>query len=332
MTPFFNDLFIKLRGKKILISGASGLIASAFIDMVFAQMDPDAPTVVYALSRDELYARERFKQIWFHPAFKYLKHNIVSPISIDGPIDYIIHAASNASPAKYALDPVGTIQTNIYGTENLLRLARDKSARLLYISSGEVYGSNNKNAMSEDDYGYIDLSSSRSCYPEGKRVSEVLCMSYMSQYNVDVVIARPCHVYGADICRDNRAVAEFLRCAKEHRDIVLKSDGKQVRSYCYVEDCATAILYVLLRGKRGEAYNISNKNSIVSIRDLAQKIASVASVSVVCGDASSIEQKGYSQIQRAVLNSSKLEALGWSPHYALDNAIDRIISLWNNVS
>lgn len=167
----------------------------------------------------------------------------------------------------------------------------------------------------------------RSCYPSSKRAAETLCISYKEQYGIDVVIARPCHIYGRDTERDDRAFAQFLRYAKEGKDIVLKSEGRQVRSYCYVNDCVSALLYILLRGVNGEAYNIANRESTLSIKDLANMIAEMGGVGVVYDFSMNGSLKGCSVVKRAVLDPSKIEKLGWRPLTDLRKGISDILTL-----
>ena len=177
----------------------------------------------------------------------------------------------------------------------------------------------------ETHSGYVNCLNPRACYPSSKRASETLCIAYKEQYGVNVVIARPCHIYGTDIERDDRAFAQFLRRVKVGEDVIMKSEGRQVRSYCHVEDCALALFWILLRGSNGEAYNIANCESVVSIKELAEMIARMGSKRVVLDLPSEQEAKGYSVIQRAVLNPSKLESLGWKPRIALEEGVRRIL-------
>ena len=316
---FSMDHIIDLtEGRSVLITGASGLIGSALVDLLMSlNRKFDAQIKIYAVSRNRDYAETRFQTYWGDSNFHYICHDVTEPFSLDIPLDYIIHGASNASPQHYALDPVGTMKANLWGVSNLLDLAREKEARLLYISSGEVYGEGDGRDFTENYSGYMDCLNPRSCYPSSKRASETLCISYKEQYKVDVVIARPCHIYGPDTSRDDRAFAQFLRCAKQGEDIVLKSEGKQVRSYCHVDDCASALLYILLKGENGEAYNIANRESVLSIRELAGMIAQIAGVKVIRDIPSTQESKGYSKVQRAILDPSKLEKLGWTPTISL---------------
>lgn len=253
----------------------------------------------------------------------------MTPILFNETVDYIIHGASNASPKRYATDPIGTMKANLWGVDNMLNLAKKENARFLFISSGEVYGEGNGVDFTETCSGYIDCLNPRACYPSSKRASETLCISYKEQYNVNVVIARPGHIYGPDTGRDDRAFAQFLRKAKAGEDILLKSEGFQVRSYCHVTDCVSALLYILLRGVNGEAYNIANRESVYSIREVAEKIARIGGQKVSFSLSSKEESKGYSTIFRAVLDPSKLEHLGWEPQFSLEKGLRQILGLYN---
>lgn len=321
-TKFMEPIINELQSKSILITGASGLICSTFIDKLMDYNERKKLGInIYAVSRDKLYAKKRFKLYWNDPLFTYIQHDMIEPISLEVPVDYIIHGAGNASPKRYSTDPVGTMKTNLWGVMNLLELAKDKKARLLFISSGEVYGEGNGTDFTETYSGYVDCLNPRACYPSSKRASETLCISYKEQYDINVVIARPGHIYGFDTGRDDRAFVQFLRKAKAGEDILLKSEGVQVRSYCHVLDCALALLYILLRGKNGEAYNIANPESVLSIKELAEKIANIAGVKVSYDIPSQEDLKSYSKVQRAVLKTSKLERLGWKPSINLNKGL-----------
>ncbi|WP_287619905.1 NAD-dependent epimerase/dehydratase family protein [Parabacteroides sp.] len=322
-----DQIIAGLQSKSILITGASGLICSAFIDRLMDCNEQEKLGInIYAISRNKDYAQKRFQVYWNNPLFTFIQHDVIESFSLDVPIDYILHGASNASPKRYATDPVGTMKTNLWGVANMLDLAKEKQARLLYISSGEVYGEGDGCDFMETYSGYVDCLNSRACYPSSKRASETLCISYKEQYGVNIVIARPCHIYGTDTERDDRAFAQFLRNAKAGKNIVLKSKGQQVRSYCHVDDCVSALLYILLRGKNGEAYNIANGESVKSIKELAEMVADLSKVKVVYDIPSDQELRGYSKVQRAVLDAIKLESLGWQPSISLKNGLKRIFN------
>ena len=159
----------------------------------------------------------------------------------------------------------------------------------------------------------MDCTKPRSCYPSSKRASETLCASYSSEYGLDVVIARPSHTYGPYFTEsDNRVYAQFIRNVLNVDDIIMKSTGSQFRSWCYVVDCVSALLHVLLKGKNGEAYNIADQSSNISIKDLAEMIAHIGDKKVVIQLPDDVEKAGYNVVKKSVFSTSKLESLGWS--------------------
>ena len=170
--------------------------------------------------------------------------------------------------------------------------------------------------------GYLDVLSPRSCYPLSKRMTENLCSSYWKQYGVESVIVRPCHTYGPYMTEtDNRAHAQFFRNALAGENIILKSAGTQMRSYNYVADCAAALLSVLVQGISGEAYNLANPHSKLTIAELAEKIAVAGHNSVVFEIPDAVDLANQSPIQKQVLNSAKIEKLGWRPAFEVEEGI-----------
>jgi len=319
-----------LNGKSFLITGATGLICSFLIDvLMFCNINHEGKIHIYALGRNKDYAYERFMAYWNHPQFSFIQHDISRVFNYDIRADYIIHGASNAYPASFAADPVGTMKSNIFGTYNLLEFSiRTGAKRLLYVSSGEVYGEGTGQDFVESYSGYIDNLNPRACYPISKRAAETLCVSYKDQYGIDAVIARPCHIYGPTMTKsDNRAFAQFIRNVLERKDIVLKSDGRQYRSYCYAADCASALLAILFKGVNGEAYNIADKKSNITIKQLAETIARTGGRKIVFDIPSTQEQKGYSVISRAVLDATKLENLGWRALFNVEEGIRRTFQI-----
>ena len=299
-----------LQGSRIMVTGATGMLGSCLVDLLRHMGN----VRVIALGRNETSAEERFgpsaDDYTFYP------HDVCLPLKeVQEPVDYIIHAASPANPVSYTQAPTGTLLANIQGAKNLLDYGLSHGMkRFLFISSGEVYGQPNENMddFTEDYCGPLDLSSPRTCYPEGKRSAEVLCQSYISQYGVDAVIVRPCHLFGPTMTRkDSRAVSEFLRNAADGRDIVMKSAGVLERSHCYVVDAVAALLLVLRDGKCGEAYNIADRRHQMTIREFAEKAADAGGCHVTHIQPSVMEIRGYSKSGRMVLNARKMESLGW---------------------
>ncbi len=307
--------YAKLENKCILITGANGLIGSAMVDTLMnCKKFEELNVSVVALSRNLSKAENRFADYMDSNRFTLLIQDVCDAMSLRKKVDYIIHAASPSHPIAYAEYPVDVIKANILGVLNTLDFARENQARIMYISSGEVYGerSTDNEGMDEDYLGLLNFLDTRACYPEAKRASENLCVSYKAQFGVDVVIARPSHIYGAGVTSDNsRADAQFLRKVINHEDIVLKSTGTQKRSYCYISDCVSALLNILLLGLSGEAYNIANKNSVVTIKEYAQTLADLGHVTVVYDIPTTTEAQGYSKNPNAILKASKLEELGW---------------------
>ena len=248
-------------------------------------------------------------------------YDATQPISFDFPVDYIIHGASNASPDKYVSEPVDTMLANVSGVNDLLSYAAKVQAKkVVYISSSEVYGQlAHGNPLVENEYGNVDILSVRSAYPMGKRAAETLCIGYASQYGVDVSIVRPGHIYGPTALNsDNRVSSLFARKAAAGEDLVMKSAGTQIRSYCHCIDCGTAILSVLTRGASMQAYNISNKESVITIRQMAEILAKHGNVQLILDIPTAAEQAAFNPMDNSSLNSEKLEALGWQGCFDAD--------------
>lgn len=327
MTGFQDDIrkvaasalpWAELEGSRILIVGATGLIGSCLVKILLSRKS--ANYQIYASGRDSFRALSLFQDCGSDPRFHFFTHDLLQPLNRNEDFHYIIHAASNASPNFFVSNPVEVMKSNLYGVANLLDYGKaHQMKRFLYVSSGEMYGQGDGRAFTEDYSGYVDHSSPRSCYPAAKRAAEVLCMAYAAEYGVDVTIARPCHIFGPYFSgNDNRVYAQFFRNLLNGEDIVLKSDGKQFRSWCYVVDCASALLYILLKGKSGEAYNIADENSIITIRELAERIAAINNKRVVIREASISEKKGNNPVTKSVFDTSKLRSLGWTIEDSLD--------------
>lgn len=310
--------YSKLNNKSILVTGATGLIGKALVDYILTLSDS---VRVYAAGRSEESFLKRFEK---NDRLFYFNYSLEAPLDTRIRFDYIIHAASNADPKTFEEDPVGTMVSNFTGTHNLLEYARKNNCeRLLFVSSGEVYGQWDGlcDAFTEDYSGYVNFTQARGCYPSGKRAAENLCACYGKQYGVDTVTVRPSHTYGpTQLKRDSRAMSEFFAKATEGKDIVLKSPGLPVRSYTCVFDAVSGIVTALLNGESGQAYNIANKNSVVSIAQLAEKIAAAAGKRVIY-DIPEGGTKGGSNIVRGVLDASKLEGIGWVPVYDIDRGV-----------
>lgn len=317
-----------LQNKNILITGATGLIGGGIVDLLLKE---HPKTEVYIIVRDIQKAKKRFYKYANNPHLHMIDGDVNNPLNTNIRFHYIIHTASNANPNAYSTDPVNTMWTNLNGTHNLFEYGRTHGIeRFLFVSSGEIYGEGEKSEWTENDSGYINTMQSRSCYPSSKRAAETLCVCYSEQYNIDIVVARPCHTYGPLFSEhDNRAFAQFIRKARAKENIILKSSGEQYRSWIYIDDCASAILSILQFGKNKEAYNIADEQSNVTIKTFAQTIAKMANVEIQFDIPDKTEKAGYSPIKRSVFNTSKLRDLGWKPKFSLSEGIKHSITQTN---
>ncbi len=329
MTSYFDGInkvakSLSIKSGIILVTGATGLIGSCIIDVLLAANSMyNADYKIYALGRDRNKIVSRFGN-----KVVPIVQNIVDKLPMNVEYDYIIHAASNADPRTYAIQPVETVLTNVIGNNNIFEYCRyHKKTRVILTSSFEVYGKiENHDIYKEEDCGILDFQILRNGYPESKRCAEILLHSYVEEYNIDAVIARLSSIYGPTMqVNDSKAHAQFIRNALHGDNIVLKSKGLPRRTYCYVTDAASAILYVLFNGKTGEVYNIANEKSIASIAEVAQTIAGIVGTSVVFDFPDEIESKGFSKPQNCILDNSKLRKLGWHAEYILENGMRETI-------
>lgn len=328
----------KLCHTSILITGATGLIGSFAADMLlYANRTKDADIEIYLLGRDEKRLKERFASSLDEKRLHFIIQDVVNPLELDIAVDYIIHAAGDGFPAAFREHPVETMTPALFGTYRLLQYAmhtakKNVLKKFLYVSSGEVYGkiSGIEHAFTENECGYLDSMSVRSCYPMAKRCAETMCVSFAKQYQAPVVIVRPSHIYGAcTSIHDNRATVQFLNAAIIRKDITLHSAGKQMRSYTYVADCVSGIFTVLLNGMNAEAYNIANAVSRVTIVEFANVLSKKAGVNCIIKKPDGNENKEHTPIEYAVLDSAKLEALGWQGQYDIETGIEHMLKIRN---
>lgn len=324
----------KLKGKSLLISGATGLIGSFLIDVImFRNKEQNMNCMVYALGRSEDKAKTRFGYCYESDYFQFIPYDINKPFVRDdiGDVDYVLHLASNTHPVAYATDPVGTITTNIIGTQNMLEFAyAHHVVRCAFTSSNEIYGENRGDVekFGEEYCGYIDCNTMRAGYPESKRCGEALCQAYIKQKGMDIVIPRLTRSYGPTmLMSDTKAISQFIRKAIAGEDIVLKSEGTQYYSYTYMADAVCGLLYVLLLGEKGEAYNIADDASDIMLKDLARIIANTVGREVVFEIPDAVESAGYSKATKARLDSTKLQGLGWKALYNIEEGIERTIKI-----
>ena len=323
----------QFRNQSVMISGATGMIGRFLIDVLMClNRERGLSCSIYALGRSEKKGEERFLRYWTAPEFHFCQCNISESINCQlEQVDYILHFASNTHPRAYSLDPIGTITANIMGTYHLLEFAASHDVkRFLFASSVEIYGQNrgDTEAFEENYCGYIDCNTLRAGYPEGKRAGEALCQAYIKQKSLDVVIPRLSRTYGPTLlATDTKALSQFLQDGENGRDIVLKSEGTQFFSYNYVADTVSGILWCLLYGKTGEAYNVSDEASNITLRDLAQLIAAESGTRVIFEIPDDVERQGYSTATKAIMDSSKLRQIGWHAQYDIIAGVARTLKM-----
>lgn len=322
----------ELAGKTIMITGCTGLICSAVIDVLIRWNETHNEKItILAAGRSKRKIDERFFPYSIEDWFIYIPYDAISPRNtLEIPCDYIIHGASNASPNKIVEEPVETMLSNFFGMKYLLDYGRDKRIkRILYISSSEIYGKKKgKQPYQVGEYGFIDLLNSRNSYSVSKRAAETLCISYADEYSVESVIIRPGHIYGPTAVQsDSRISSTWSYAVARKENIIMKSNGAQIRSYCYCLDSASAILKVLLRGENVHAYNISNPSSIISIREMAEMLAELAGVDVKMEIPSSEERKNFNPMDNSSLDGKELMDLGWTGLFDIKRGLSHTVAI-----
>lgn len=328
-----NDWSI-FKNTTILISGANGFLP-AYLVYFFQYLNVKNPNLklkVIGLVRNLEKAKKCFENIDKNN-FSLHVQDVSLPISLNQKVDYIFHAASQASPKYYKIDPVGTLNPNVLGTINLLEFAKKNLIKsFLYFSSGEVYGELDDDQIptKENNFGYLDPTNLRSCYAESKRMGETICISYHNQYNINIKIVRPFHTYGPGLnFSDGRVFADFVANIINKQDIILSSDGSARRAFCYLSDAVSGFLTILIDGKSGEAYNLGNPYEEYSILNLAKVLTSIyPELNLkVKFEIKEKKNKNYlkSSIKRNSPNIDKILKLGWTPLITVNEGFKRTI-------
>lgn len=323
----------KLRGTRILVTGATGLIGGLVAKALIAAGEArDLKLRVLAVVRSREKA-ERALGAFSEHGLELVVGDILLPLPVEEPVDYIFHGASVTASKDFVERPVETILTTLKGTEHLLELAREKQVKgMVYLSSMEAYGVVDPEHynVKETDYGYIDPLQVRSSYSEGKRMAEGLCGAYAQEYQVPVKMARLAQTFGAGISRqENRVFAQMARSILRGEDIVLHTDGSKAHCYCYTSDAVRGLLTVLLEGNAGEAYNVSNEATFGTIREMAEMLVRnypESGSKLVFDIPEDVAKLGYAPTSRMLINAEKLRGLGWTPEYDLPQMFERLIA------
>ena len=253
-------------------------------------------------------------------------------LEIDEKVDYIVHLASPTSSKYFTEKPVDTMLANIEGCKDLLNWAKAHSVKkYVGLSTMEVYGFPEKgHKVVESELGSFETMNARNSYPVAKIACEALCNSYFAQYGVPTVILRATQTFGPGVKYDDgRVFAQFMRCAVEKKDIVLKSAGLTERPYLYTADAVSAILVALLRAEPGQAYTVANPDTYCSIKEMAQMVADEVAdgeIKVVFDIADDIEKLGYAKTLYMDLDITKMVDIGWKPEVGIKDMYKRMVS------
>lgn len=312
------------RNKTILVTGATGRLGMYIVEALNkADIDWNLNLNIIVLARNQGKLEQVFGEELKLPNIYPLVQDITTPIQWDGAIDYIFHTAGAASPMDFTNAPVDTLWGHVQGTRNVLELAKNKhSKKILYVSTVEIYGEwKSDEEILETDMGPIKCDNARACYPEAKRLCETMLASYKFQYGIDYVGVRLCHTFGPGISlEDGRAFAEFIGNVIDGKDIVLQSDGSATRTYTYVADAIGAMLLAFTKGKDAH-YNIANLDNLISIRDLAELIASLdPNGKCKVSYSTQVGELKYLPFKLGIMNVDRILDLGWRPQVGLKAA------------
>lgn len=324
--------------KTYFITGATGYIGSALIQFLLKDgqtAGDNSEMRIIAPIRDMNKASRMFPVgVEFLQADLCDKRCIGQLLEAERSVDYIIHCASITASAEMITHPVEVIESIVNTTQNILEFARQcRTKSMVYLSSMEVYGNidcSNGHRVTEDEVsrGEVELLSSRSCYPLGKRMAENICYSYFKEYGVPVKIARLSQTFGEGVLSsDKRVFAQFAKAAKEGSDIVLHTEGHSMGNYCGIHDSISGIMTILENGTSGEAYNVVNEANTMTIRQMAELVADkIAGGKIkVVYDIPEDNQYGYAADTALRLSGEKLMSLGWKPREDLENMYYQLI-------
>lgn len=303
-------------GIRVLITGGAGFIGSHLTDYL---MERGYQVIV----ADSFFTgkKENLSRWHGHPNFELIRHDITERMLVE--VDQIYHLACPASPVHYQHNPIKTIKTNILGTMNMCGLAKRCNARILLASTSEVYGDPDIHPQVEEYFGNVNCIGTRSCYDEGKRTAETLCMDYHRQHDVDVRIIRIFNTYGPRMLfHDGRVVSNFIVQALRNEPITVYGDGSQTRSFCYVSDLVEGIYRMMNQTQTLGPINLGNPGEY-SMKQLAERVIAHAETS------SALEYrtlpKDDPRRRKPDITKAK-NVLNWEPTIPLDEGLKMTIS------
>lgn len=329
-----NILWEEFAGKTVLVTGGTGLIGSAILrTLAAADRKYSLGIRLLAVGR----SGEKARSLREECGVQFFLQDIARPLEISGPVHYIFHGAACTKSKEMVKNPAELIRTAVSGTMQILELARRKEVLgMVYLSSMEGYGQIMPPAdrVTEDMLGYIDLTKVRSCYAESKRMCENMCACWHAQHGVPVKTARLAQTFGAGTPQDDtRVFAQFARSVIAGEDIVLHTRGETIGNYCYTFDAVRALLTILQKGENGECCNVANRGAAMTVFRMAELVADKfgeGNIKVRIEIPDCIENMGYAAVSQNVLDTEKIESLGWHPEYDLCDMYDRLLRDWRS--
>ena len=308
---------------RILVTGGAGFLGSNLCERLVKEPN----SYVYCLDNLQTGRMENIRELLDRPNFEFIQHDIVEPICL--PVDQIYNAACPASPPAYQADPVHTLKTSVFGMLNMLELARKYDATVLQFSTSEVYGDAQVHPQPETYWGNVNPDGIRSCYDEGKRAAETLCFDYHREYGVKIKVIRIFNTYGPKMDpRDGRVISNFVNQALRGEDLTVYGDGKQTRSFCYVDDLIEGIVRMMNSSEEVTGpVNLGNPGEFTML-ELAEEVLRQT------GSGSKLVfhelPKDDPKQRRPDITKAK-ELLGWEPKVPLREGLGKVIAYYKGL-
>ena len=307
--------------KRVLVTGGAGFLGSHLCDRLIKEGND-------VICVDNLFtgSKDNIRHLLSNPYFEFIRHDITEPLYVE--VDQIYNLACPASPVHYQYNPIKTAKTSIHGALNMLGLAKRVRARILQASTSEVYGDPEIHPQPETYRGCVNPIGLRSCYDEGKRMAETLFFDYYRQHKVDIRVIRIFNTYGPRMNQnDGRVVSNFIVQALRGNDITIYGDGKQTRSFCYVDDLIDGMIRMMNCEDFIGPVNIGNPGEFTML-ELAQKIIDMT------GSKSELVYEPLPSddpAQRRPVIDLAIETLDWNPTVALDEGLKKTIAYFREV-
>ena len=305
--------------KKILIAGGAGFLGSNLCEKLIESNE------IICIDNLSTGSKKNIEPFFALPNFTFIEHDIVKPIDIKA--DEIYNLACPASPIHYQKDPLQTLKTSVFGIYNLLELAKKYNAKILQTSTSEIYGNPLEHPQKETYFGNVNINGVRSCYDEGKRCAETFMYDYNKQHNIDIKIARIFNTYGKNMCIDDgRVISNFIVQALQNKDITVYGDGKQTRSYCYVDDLIDGLIK-LMNSNITTPTNLGNDDEYTILKTAELIIQKTNSKSKLIFK----ELPQDDPIKRKPDLTKAKKELNWEPKIKLDEGLNKTIAYFKEI-